>query len=716
MNHAPAGKRERGIYRLILLAFFLVGLFVMYTAIGTKNYQLAVGDISPETILATRDIVDEITTEEQRNRAKESVLPIYKTDVAVLPEITGQVDAFFTALGNAKTTAAGYAQINGHGDAQNYREILTQGQMENLEKLLPMAVEREQLLTVLAYPLDVLSRMGQLTKTHISAVMEKGVKEEDMEDATETIAEELNKEIGLTQVARNMCITVMRNTVVYNMVLDQEATNAAIQAAVDAVSPTEYKKGQAIVREGEILTAKHIALITGLGLMAGSFNVYPYLALSLAVVLCGISYVLFGKTFERRVLRLNRASLLIGVVVLITVVLCSLLSRYELRYASVILISICITMAYSIKAGTVLACITTMLMTAMAYAAGVDSKMVLGFLVSNFISAMISAVMVDRMRSRTGIMVATVVAGIGAMLGYAIIGLANSEGMRALLLSMAYGFGGTVAVGIVALGTMPLWENLFGIITPMKLMELCNPSSPLLKRLTMEAPGTYHHSVMVANLAEAAAEAIGADSLLAWAGAYYHDVGKLMAPQYYGENQQGGMNPHDSLTPEESCAIIARHPHDGVKILKEYQLPQSFMDFAITHHGDSLMVYFANRAKEMYGPDTNMKKYRHTGRRPETKEQAIVMLADAVEAATRSNPKDMEKKVHDVIRGKMGEGQLAYTPLTFMDIKEIEAAFLGVLQGVHHTRVEYPDVDASELMQEVRGQGALGGGEEADGR
>ncbi|APF18413.1 HD family phosphohydrolase [Caldithrix abyssi] len=241
-----------------------------------------------------------------------------------------------------------------------------------------------------------------------------------------------------------------------------------------------------------------------------------------------------------------------------------------------------------------------------------------------------------------------------------------------------------------------VFEKAFDITTDITLLELSDLNHPLLKKLSLEAPGTFHHSMVVGNLAEAAAKAIGANPLLARVGSYYHDIGKMEKPQYFVENQMNAENRHDQLNPNMSALILASHVKNGIELAKKYGIPKRIRDFIPEHHGTNLMSFFYNKAKEMYGEDeVNESDYRYPGPRPRSKETAIVMLADAVEAATRTlsnpTPSKLRAFVEELVDRRFKEGELDDSDLTFKDLKKIINAFLPVLYGVFQHRVEYPE-------------------------
>lgn len=243
---------------------------------------------------------------------------------------------------------------------------------------------------------------------------------------------------------------------------------------------------------------------------------------------------------------------------------------------------------------------------------------------------------------------------------------------------------------IIALGMMPIMESVFSVITPMRLMEISNTSKPLLKRLMLEAPGTYHHSIMVGHLAEAAAADIGADYLLARAGAYYHDIGKLNSPIHYFENLAGRENPHDSLTPIESANYLAEHVKSGAEMLKKNHFPSAVIDIVRSHHGDSVMQYFYYKEKQT-NVEADMEQFRYPGPKPITKIQSIIMFADCVEAAVRANSSaPVEETIEKVFVQKIAEGQMDRSELSFKDLGIIKQSFKDVLTASGHERIQYP--------------------------
>ncbi|MFC0014863.1 MULTISPECIES: HD family phosphohydrolase [Allobacillus] len=268
-----------------------------------------------------------------------------------------------------------------------------------------------------------------------------------------------------------------------------------------------------------------------------------------------------------------------------------------------------------------------------------------------------------------------------------------------LFLSLLFAAFSVLISIVLALGLLPLFEAALNLLTESKLLNLSNPNHPLLKKILIEAPGTYHHSVMVANLSESACEAIGANGLLARVAAYYHDVGKALRPHYFIENQQNMDNPHDDLSPEESAEIILAHPYEGAKILRQYKLPEEIIEITEQHHGTTLLGYFYHKKKKETS-EVEETAFRYKGPIPQTKEAAIINICDSVEAAVRSKKsptkQEIRKLVRSIINQRLMDEQLNDSQLALSDLKIIENSICNVLSGVFHERIDYPSESTQE--------------------
>jgi len=275
-------------------------------------------------------------------------------------------------------------------------------------------------------------------------------------------------------------------------------------------------------------------------------------------------------------------------------------------------------------------------------------------------------------------------------------GLINNIDMRNYMYDVTYGIVGGIFTSVLTIGLLPFFESAFDIITPTKLLELTNPNQPLLRRLMIETPGTYYHSILVGNLSEAAAEEVGANALLCRAGSYYHDIGKLKRPYFFKENQMTQDNPHNKISPNLSASIIISHVKDGAGTAKKNKLPSKVIDIISQHHGNTLVAYFYHKALKAAGQEpVDEEKFRYPWQKPQSKEAAIVMLADSVEAFVRSlsepTKEDVEKGVRKIVFDKINDNQLNECSLTLKDMESIIKAFVKVLEGAFHERIEYPE-------------------------
>ncbi len=317
-----------------------------------------------------------------------------------------------------------------------------------------------------------------------------------------------------------------------------------------------------------------------------------------------------------------------------------------------------------------------------------------------FISSLVSLLLLFKQKKRPQIIKAALLAGILQLLLHTSSDSFNVLREFNLFKKYLYSdLGNSIFSFIFVLGALPLFEHFFGVVTNIRLLELSATNHPLLKRLNLEAPGTYLHSLIVANLAESAAESIGANSLLARVGAYFHDVGKIPKAEYFVENQLYRKDRHKTLTPTMSKLVIINHVKEGVELAKKYGLPQPIIDFISQHHGTSLISYFYHQATRNLTEDEKEKmenEFRYPGPKPQTKETAIVLLADSIEAASRvledPTPSRIKELVKEIIRVKLEDGQLDESGLNLKELEKIEGVFARLLTALFHARVEYPKI------------------------
>ena len=546
---------------------------------------------------------------------------------------------------------------------------------------------------------------ANLTLTNILRV---GITERDYEkdNIDKIILNNLVSNVSKRQVS--VIKAVLEQVIVPNLVVDEFATEIARKNAQNSVKPYEvvFQKGDKILFEGEPVTRLKRDALRQAGYNVYELNWTGLAAIYIIVFIGTFLFLCYMKFFEKEFLEpkyLAVSAFLTLFLAFIGVILPTGFSPYVIPIpAFLILMSIFTKPRIAFVA-------TVILLSIMSIGYQYNIQYLVAFLVLSLFSVI--AISQIRYAERVDVIKTGFNIGLaGLLIVFSIYILEKCliEVDNVLLIkNCSFILLNGIFSAIIESGLMPLLESMFKIITPYGLAELGDHNQKLLKRLQMDAPGTYHHSLMVSNLCEAAAEAIGADPILARVGALYHDIGKLKRPLFFVENQSYFLieNPHNKFTPRISKMIITAHPKDGIEIAKEYRLPQVVQNFIIQHHGEGLASYFYNQAVQEEGVE-NVKEeqFRYPGPKPNTKETAILMIADAVESAVRSlknpTPEEIENMINKIIVERLNDGQLSDSPLTLKDIKTIAATFSRILRGMQHNRIKYQENVAAEFQKD----------------
>jgi len=652
------------------LLFLLLWAAVFYVDLAPRPLRLQEGQVAPETIRAPRQVVDRVRTEQLREEAAAAVPDVFDLD----PRATAEAE---------RAVADAFARV---------REVAAQpGNPQEKARLLAGELGvSDQAAVVAALTADPaqLDTLEAFTRDTLAAVMQVGVREENLEAARQQVRQRIEA-LRQPRDLKSFAAEVAAARVRPNLVFNAKDTEARRQQAREQVRPVYVQRGDVVLRKGEIVTSAHLVLLRDLGLMQGGGNWLLGAGAVVLAVLLMSALALYLRAFVPEVWQAEHLLVLTGLVTSVALVLGHLVRGISGHLTPVATASLLLVVLVRQEVAVVAA---PVLALGIAAISGLQAE----YAVTNFLGALAGAYAVGRITQRTDFLRAGFLAGLGQLGGAVALSLVGGLAQDSLSLWQVYGFSflsGPIA-GILAVGLLPFLETAFGVVTPIKLLELSNPNHPLLRRLLVEAPGTYHHSIMVANLADAGAEAIGADGLLARVGAYYHDVGKIKRPYFFIENQMGQENPHDKMSPALSAVVITAHVKDGLELAREYRLPPSVAAFIAEHHGDSLVSYFYARAAEN-GGRVEEQGFRHQGPRPQSRETAIVMLADAVEAAVRALPEPtpaaVEGVVRRIIRERLQDRQLDQAPLTLRDLDRVAAAFVRVLSGIYHPRIEYPE-------------------------
>jgi putative nucleotidyltransferase with HDIG domain len=502
----------------------------------------------------------------------------------------------------------------------------------------------------------------------------------------------------LTENERSLAVDLASRFVVGNLVPNKDTTARLRKDAEEAVAPVQVtvEKGETVLREGQVVTAADLEMLDLLGLRNPTTDWRQVGAAAAFAILTMSMLAAYISAFHPNIASRDRGLGLIALLVVITVLAAKVVlpSRPLLIYA------------FPLPAVAML--IATLIDGRLAIVLGALLGVLVGFVTGSSLEAATLALVTSLVaagavwkRERMGVFF---VAGLLVALAQMAVVVAfqlsqRGEDVQTLLMIAAFCVINGLVSALLAVGATYVLGRMFGITTTMQLLELANPTQPLLRRLLMEAPGTYHHSIMVGNLGERAAEEVGADPLLVRVGAYYHDIGKLRRPYFFVENQAGGENVHETLEPEVSADIVRAHVRDGVELCEQYGVPLAVRSLIPQHHGTRLVSFFYDQAIDAAAatgqvtPDPN--RFKYPGPRPQSKEGAILMLADSVEAAARAardhSAESITALVEKLVMGRVAEGQLDDCDLTLRDVQRIKDAFRAILVGMYHPRIEYPE-------------------------
>ena len=689
---------------LIILCAGLL-LFALYSlALAPKRYDLTVGAISRETINATKDVVDEVTTEEKRAAAAAAVEPTYHFVEGVKEEVLNSLFGIFAELHTVQQYALTLVNENG-----TPKTSFTDAEIEYAQSLITLVtLNRYQIATLLRTSEESFNEMVDTVATAVENSLNTTIREGQVNQSIQTILQIVGFKLDVSLI-QNIVPTILRASIKPNMVIEQEATDTARQTARDAVEPIMYLQGQNIIRAGDRITKSQLSMLRALGLLKDNiYDFSSYQGAALMVFLAMLTLVLALRLTVEEVLYDTRK---LTVVMLVSILEVGFSALFHLYFSAYFVPMVFAPVLLSVLLGsrTGFASVAPMAVLIAGLAAGNSSTSLYEMIMLQVMSLVGGICCVRFMKShpqRIRVLLAGVISAFSNALVITALRWMTSTEVASLTSTALWAMGGGLLSSVLAVALQPVFEGVFHLATPSKLLELCNPDTPLLRRLQIEAPGTYHHSLIVANLSEAAAEKIGANPYLARAAGYYHDIGKLKRPQYFKENQMGE-NLHDSLDPYVSSAIVTVHTKDGYQMALQQRMPHEIADIILQHHGDTPVMFFYHKALQMSnGSPVDMREFRYEGPKPNTREAAIVMLADTIEAAVRSmrdpTPKAINQFIERLIRGKLEDGQLSDSPLTLRDIDDICDAFTGVLMGVFHERIEYPEVRHHVPVQPVQ--------------
>ncbi|MEI7885643.1 MAG: HDIG domain-containing metalloprotein [Clostridia bacterium] len=683
---------------LIILAIFTAFMLILGFSLFAKTIQWEINQPSAITVKANKNIMYEsaILTEVAKEEARNGVEPSFKIAREALTAIEQETSSFFTIVKNIN------AQTN---LSQDEKVELLQRDLSEYNNKLQIITSTTKLVRLTEFTSNRLVAIESKLQEILKISLQTGVQEIALENVRNSIIAEIelldytdDEKYVLKDLVQNL---QLRGTLVFDVLLTTERK----EQAADAVVPVRVtiKQNEKIIGEGDIITAEALEKLETLGLTQddSSSNVfYGFLLFTVGIFIITIFYI--GR-YRRSFMSNPNHIILYGLLTLIYLLLIVITYKFSAANALTDNIGYIIPVAFVPMMVSVLLDnrLAIYLNIVMALYAGIIMDFTLQLPIFIFVSGLVGVLSVSSLSQRGDLMKSTLYVFLANSFVIISTSLIQRTAGSDMLWLVFFGLLGALLSTVLTIGFLPFFESVFKITTNVRLLELSNPNTPLLKRLMFEAPGTYHHSIMVGNLASSAAHSIHANSLLVRVGAYYHDIGKLRRPFFFIENQIYEQdNPHENLTPNLSKLVILSHAKDGLDLAKEYKLPKDITDFILQHHGTSLVRFFYSKALDTL-EGVKEDDYRYEGPKPHTKEAAILMLADSVEAGVRSlnspAPGVMEGFIRKIIKEKLDDGQLEESELTFHELDVIAQSFVRVMAGLYHSRVEYPELVIKEL-------------------
>lgn len=720
-----------------MLSFLLIVLSTVLLSINLIgfNYLYKVGDIARESIRVPWEIVYpiDLETEQERRFAAETTPPVYEKDPYVLAEKTRFVNNLFN---NVETVLTSRTQVS------------REEQLKILEEMLPINhnLDKKILYSILTY--SSIEELRRIILSIINNIYDKGV----IDDLLFTEQADVDKNILVVTQADEKSYTeekrhyrdlyelskfkatlhifcakytadlpknqqwavfvVVKGLLRANVRYDNDETRKRMENASLNVKPVMgiLKKGQVVAREGDSITNEVLQKINAINKYTRMIHVNYIIGVFLIQMLVYVLFMFFMSGNYHKIIPDAKAPYAIGILLLFFMLYTYFVNNSFKDQESFAVVTILlpipfITMMVSILYNVPLAVIVSSCIAFFTFTIVGGDYTALGITVSSILMSIFGTRHLER---RTDFLKSGLV--IGIVNAIVILGLSLMEEQsfsnigRMVYLALVSGVLNAMAV----IGIFPVFEHFFGITTIFKLYELSDLNAPIFKKMLIRAPGTYNHSIMVANMAEAACRDIGADFLLARVGGYYHDIGKIDNAHIFIENKKNPNEPVD-LPPKDYSKIIISHVEKGIEIAKKTNLPKNIIDFIREHHGDSMMTYFYHQALEKAQASGDLDSvhrsyFQYPGPKPHSKETAIVMLADAVEAASRSVQEPsyakLESLVKKIISTRLNEGDLEHSDLTMQDLTAVQKSFLQILNGIFHTRLEYPQNDEIRKLEE----------------
>jgi len=707
---------DKNIIQKISIFFILLIAITLVLSINffPDKILLKEGQICTKDILSPGDFefADVEATQNLRGKAAKSIKEVYDLNLANIENVEKEIDSFFLKIEeyqekideSSKDTTAPIVETDSRLTDVELNEM---AMANEINEDLGLYISEQVIVGCLQLDNLSLEKIKVDIKSSVRKIMEQGIKKDDLENAKKQLIREIS-EISLDHHDALIASEIATSLLLPSLFLNEEDTEKRRQEAIASVDDIirTIQKGQIIIRKGEVVTSEDIAILNALGLKNPKINFSNIIGMIMITAICLLVVFLYLNYFYSAIYENVNKLILLGIISIFVVLLAKIASQASGYLMPIASASMLIAISLSPNIAILLTVILSLLI-------GFIPGGGLNYILVSIISGIVAIYSIRKATQRSSLTRAgLIIAGVN-VITISALGLINNEGYYLILQNNLWGvLSGFLAV-ILTIGILPFLESYFDITTSFKLMELSNPNQPLLKKLILEAPGTYHHSIVVGNLSETAAEEIGGNGLLARVGAIYHDIGKIKRPYFFTENQEAYKNIHDDMEPSLSALVIASHVKEGIELAKKNKLPKDIIDIIAQHHGTNLITYFFHRALKENGSVNDAvaeENYRYSGPKPQTKEAGIILLADSLEAATRSlnNPTATRIKnlAKEIIQKNLENGQLEECDLTLKDLDKIGDSFSRILTGMFHSRVEYPDED---LIKKIKEEGKRNG-------
>lgn len=717
-------KLGKAAMPFLLFLFFIIICGVTFSSVKQKANDFKEGQVAEESIRANKTIENTEETEQKRKLAAEAVTPEYTYQQDLVDDQNNRINQLFDLIEktNDSIDKTYKDNVEKSKDNENVPKPTIDERIAALKKNFE-SVNAENVAFFQKLPTNFYTKIFGMTESQINEVrdqslklideqMSKQVRESDLE-AFKQEAEDQIQYLNVSTDQQQMIHYLVDQGIVVNDVLNEKKTEELKQAAREAVQPVMIYQGEIIVREGNQIDSAAMKKLELLGLTNQTTSIFPLVAMILAVLL-QVAVLFYNSMQYHEAAKRTEYVLFYVTVMSLSVLLMKFFQLFQTEQAAYIPLfypaafaPLVLNVFLNRRSGIIAALFQTV--TALfIYYDSIGTNFLTAILMSYLFSGLLATVLKRQRVSEQWVSAMMWVIIFPLLMDIVLIiyqGMSFSDGTTWLML--VCGFMGTLLSYLLTMGLHPYIELMVNDDSVIVLNELSNPNHPLLKQLLEEAPGTYHHSMMVANLSANAVADIGGRSLLTRVACYYHDIGKIKHASFFVENlPSGAENPHNFLLPEDSKQIIFSHVTDGAKILEEYEMPQMVIDICRQHHGTTLMKYFYIKAKER-NPEVTEEQFRYPGPKPQTREAGIVNIADSCEAAVRAmdhpTGEKIEQFVHNLIEERISDGQLDDSGLTLKEIRKVEKSLISGLSSTFHSRIKYPKMksEAEKMKEEV---------------